>query len=61
MTGRSREENWFRYGRAHFDLESLASYAVTPRRPGPHHVEPGEENRGSRRQDREEGPRRCRG
>ncbi len=30
MTGRWREENWFRYGRAHFDLESLDSYAVTP-------------------------------
>jgi len=30
MTGRWREENWFRYGRAHFDLDSLDSYAVTP-------------------------------
>jgi hypothetical protein len=34
MTGRSREENWFRYGHAHFHLESLASYAVTPDDPG---------------------------
>jgi len=32
-----------------------------PRRPGPHHAEPGEESRGSRRQDREKGPRRRRG
>ena len=30
MIGRWREENWFRYGRAHFDLDSLDSYAVTP-------------------------------
>jgi hypothetical protein len=30
MTGRWREENWFRYGRPHFDLDSLDSYAVTP-------------------------------
>jgi len=30
MTGRWREENCFRYGRAHFDLDSLDSYAVTP-------------------------------
>ena len=30
MTGRWREENWFRYGRAHFALDSLDSYAVTP-------------------------------
>jgi transposase-like protein len=30
MTVRWREENWFRYGRAHFDLDSLDSYAVTP-------------------------------
>jgi hypothetical protein len=58
MTGSSREENWFRYGRAHLDLESLDSHAVTPRRPGPHHAEPGEENHSSRRRDREEGPRR---
>jgi hypothetical protein len=30
MTGRWREENWFRYGRAHCALDSLDSYAVTP-------------------------------
>jgi len=30
MTGRWREENWFRYGRAHFALDALDSYAVTP-------------------------------
>ena len=30
MTGRWREENWFRYGRAHYALDSLDSYAVTP-------------------------------
>ena len=30
MTGRWREENWFRYGRAHYELDSLDSYAVTP-------------------------------
>ncbi len=30
MTGRWREENWFRYGRAHFALDSPDSYAVTP-------------------------------
>ena len=34
MTGRWREENWFRYGRAHFALDSLDSYAVTPDDPG---------------------------
>ncbi len=61
MTGRWREENWFRYGRAHFDLDSLDSYAVTPDDPGPHRAEPGEENRGSRLQGREEGPRRRHG
>jgi Winged helix-turn helix len=30
MTGRWREENWFRYGRAHFALDALDSYAVAP-------------------------------
>ena len=30
MTGRWREENYFRYARAHFDLDSLDNYAVTP-------------------------------
>ena len=34
MTGRWREENWFRYGRAHFALDSLDSYAVIPEDPG---------------------------
>ncbi|HXZ75930.1 MAG TPA: helix-turn-helix domain-containing protein [Streptosporangiaceae bacterium] len=34
MTGRWREENWFRYGRAHFALDSLDSYAVIPDTPG---------------------------
>jgi transposase len=33
MTGRWREENWFRYGRAHFALDSLDSYAVIPEDP----------------------------
>ena len=33
MTGRWREENWFRYGRAHFALDALDSYAVTPEDP----------------------------
>jgi hypothetical protein len=27
------EEHWFRHGRAHFDLDSLDSYAVTPDNP----------------------------
>jgi hypothetical protein len=30
MTGRWREENYFRYGRAHFALDALDSYDVTP-------------------------------
>ena len=30
MTGGGGKRNWFRYGRAHFDLDSLNSYAVTP-------------------------------
>jgi transposase-like protein len=30
MTGRWREENYFRYGRAHFGLDALDSYDVTP-------------------------------
>ena len=30
MTSRWREENYFRYGRAHFALDALDSYAVTP-------------------------------
>ena len=30
MSGRWREENYFRYGRAHFALDALDSYAVTP-------------------------------
>jgi transposase len=30
MTGRWREENYFRYARAHFALDALDSYAVTP-------------------------------
>jgi len=30
MTGRWREENWFRYGRAHFAPGALDSYAVAP-------------------------------
>ena len=30
MTGRWREENWFRYGRAHFALDALDSCAVAP-------------------------------
>ena len=34
MTGRWREENWFRYGRAHLDPDSLDSSAVTPDDPG---------------------------
>ena len=34
MTGRWREENWFRYGRAHFALDCLDSYAVAPDDPG---------------------------
>jgi hypothetical protein len=33
MTGRWREENWFRYGRAHCALDSLDSHAVTPDEP----------------------------
>jgi transposase-like protein len=34
MTSRWREENYFRYGRAHFALDALDSYAVTPDDPG---------------------------
>jgi hypothetical protein len=34
MTRRWREENWFRYGRAHFALDSLDSYATVPDTPG---------------------------
>ena len=30
MTGRSREENWFRYGRADFHLDPLGSYVLNP-------------------------------
>ena len=33
MTSRWREENYFRYGRAHFALDALDSYAVTPEDP----------------------------
>ena len=34
MTSRWREENYFRYGRAHFALDALDSYATTPDDPG---------------------------
>jgi len=34
MTSRWREENYFRYGRTHFALDALDSYAVTPDDPG---------------------------
>ncbi len=34
MTSRWREENYFRYGRAHFALDALDSYAVIPDDPG---------------------------
>ena len=34
MTSRWREENYFRYARAHFALDGLDSYAVTPDDPG---------------------------
>ena len=30
MTSRWREENYFRYGRAHFALDALDTYAATP-------------------------------
>ena len=43
MTSRWREENYFRYGRAHFALDALDTYAVTPEDPGPHGPQPGEE------------------
>ncbi len=33
MTSRWREENYFRYGRAHFALDALDCYAVTPEDP----------------------------
>src|SRR6266536_2042192 len=33
MTSRWREENYFRYGRAHFSLDALDSYAVTAEDP----------------------------
>ena len=33
MTSRWREENYFRYGRAHFALDALDTYAVTPEDP----------------------------
>ena len=57
MTSRWREENYFRYGRAHFSLDALDTYAVTPEDPARMVPNPGEENRGRRRQDREENPR----
>ena len=59
MTSRWREENYFRYGRAHFALDALDTYATTPEDPA-RMAEPGEENRGRRRQDREENPHRRR-
>ena len=34
MTSRWREENYFRYGRAHFALDALDSYAITAEDPG---------------------------
>ena len=34
MSSRWREENYFRYGRAHFALDALDSYAVMPDDPG---------------------------
>jgi transposase-like protein len=34
MTSRWREENYFRYGRAHFALDAPDTYAVTPEDPG---------------------------
>jgi hypothetical protein len=34
MSGRWREENYFRYGRAHFALDALDSYKITPGNPG---------------------------
>ena len=34
MTARWREENYFRYGRAHFALDALDSYAIAPDDPG---------------------------
>ena len=34
MTRRWREENWFRYGRAHYALDSLDSYSAAPDDPG---------------------------
>jgi hypothetical protein len=33
MTGRWREENYFRYARAHFALDALDSYGITPDNP----------------------------
>ena len=60
MTGRWREENYFRYARAHFALDALDSYAAAPDDPDRMVPEPGEEDRGRRRQDRQESPRRRR-
>ena len=34
MSGRWREENYFRYGRAHFALDALDSYQTAPDNPG---------------------------
>ena len=34
MTSRWREENYFRYGRAHFALDALDTYAITAEDPG---------------------------
>ena len=61
MTCRWREENYFRYARAHFALDALDSYAVTPDDPGPHGPQPGQEDRVRRGQRREQGPGRRRG
>ena len=60
MGSRWREENYFRYGRAHFALDALDSYAVTPEDPDRKAPAPQEESR-RRRQDRQERPRRRRG
>ena len=61
MTGRWREENWFRYGRAHFALDSLDSYAVTPDDPARMVPNPAKKTAAAAVKAATEDPRRRRG
>ena len=61
MTSRWREENYFRYGRAHFALDALDSYAVTAEDPGRMVPNPAKKTAAAAVKHREERPRRGRG